>query len=49
MGIFVAYTCDACEERIRARYNPAIFDGTAYPAEEPIEPEWPTHEEDVER
>jgi len=26
-GIFCAYVCDKCESTVRAKFNPAIFDG----------------------
>jgi hypothetical protein len=39
MGIFCAFVCDACEPARRATFNPAIFDGRRYPADEPVEPE----------
>ena len=30
-GIFCAYVCDVCEERVRKRYRPSIFEpGTPY-------------------
>jgi hypothetical protein len=28
-GIFCAYVCDDCEDKVRARYNPAIFGGNS--------------------
>lgn len=37
-GIFVAYVCSRCEDKVRARYRPEIFAGP-YEADEPIEPE----------
>lgn len=41
LGIFCAFVCDRCEVTKRAGFNPAIFDGRTYPADELIEPEWP--------
>jgi hypothetical protein len=38
-GIFCAYVCDKCEDKVRAKYRPEIFDDPAYEADEPIEPE----------
>ena len=36
-GIFVAYVCDDCEARVKARYRPEIFDDSNYEADEPID------------
>lgn len=46
MGVFCAFVCDVCERHVRARYNPDIFDGARYPADEPIEPELSDPEDD---
>jgi len=37
-GIFVAFVCERCEKKVKAKYRPEIFEG-AYEADEPIEPE----------
>ena len=31
-GIFCTFVCDACEDRRRATFNPAIFDNATYAA-----------------
>lgn len=38
-GIFCGYVCDDCEESVRAKFRPEIFDDGNYEADEPIEPE----------
>lgn len=37
--IFVAYVCDACENRVRAHYRDEIFLDPQYETTEPIESE----------
>ena len=36
-GIPVARVCDRCEDGVRAKYRPEIFDNAGYEADEPIE------------
>lgn len=35
--IFVAYVCDACEQRVKSRYRPEIFTDPNYWTDEPID------------
>lgn len=37
-GIFVSYVCSECEDKVKSKYRPEIFEG-AYQCEEPIEPD----------
>ena len=36
-GIFVAYVCDKCEKRVKAKYRPEIFTNANYYADEAID------------
>ncbi len=38
-GIECGYVCEKCEEAVRARYRPEIFEDSNYECDEPIEPE----------
>lgn len=38
-GIFVNRVCSDCENEVRSRYRPEIFEDMNYEANEPIEPE----------
>jgi len=39
-GIFVCYVCDACEEKVKARYRPDIFEDPGYWTDEPVEEDY---------
>lgn len=36
-GIFVAYVCEDCEEKVKSRYRKDIFEDSNYWTDEPIE------------
>lgn len=38
-GIFVSFICSKCEDRVKAKYRPEIFEDSNYECDEPIEPE----------
>jgi hypothetical protein len=38
-GIFCVYVCDDCEDEIKRKYRPEIFDNPRYEHDEPIEEE----------
>lgn len=39
-GIFCAYVCSECEDKVRAKYRPEIFEDGNFYADEPIEEEF---------
>ena len=39
-GIFCAFTCDKCEEEVRSRYRPEIFEDGNYICDEPVDEEY---------
>lgn len=39
-GIFCAYVCTQCEEAVKAKYRPDIFEDGDYWADEPIEEDY---------
>ena len=39
-GIYVARVCDACEERVKAKYRADIFEDSDYETDEPIEEDY---------
>jgi hypothetical protein len=39
-GIFCAYVCDDCVERVKARYRPDVFTNPQYEHDEPIGETW---------
>ena len=38
-GIYVSLVCESCEEEVRSRYRPEIFDDSNYECDEQIEPD----------
>lgn len=38
-GIYCGIVCDKCEDKMKAKYRPEIFDDPDYWTEEPKEPE----------
>lgn len=39
-GIFCSYVCEACEEEVKGRYRPEIFEDSYYECQEPIEEDY---------
>ena len=38
-GIFCSYVCSECEDEVKAKYRPEIFEDSMYEADEPIDTE----------
>ena len=39
-GIYCGHVCDKCEDRVKAKYRPDIFEDSDYWHDEPIEEEY---------
>ena len=39
-GIFCSYVCEACEEEVKSRYRPEVFEDASYACDEPIEEDY---------